>query len=112
LTAHPCPDDDHPSEEEDMTLTIEEMNAKERLHRLVDGLSEDQAEHAHILVEETRPGEQGRRDIDEAVVESYTRVPQFAPDGWADMAKVNEAARDAVLKRLDEEERAAGFEPW
>lgn len=95
-----------------MPLTIEEMTAKERLHQLVDGLSEDQAEHAHIVIEDTRPTEQGERGIEDAVVKSYTHISQFAPDGWADLANVNETARDAVLKRLDEEERAAGFEQW
>ncbi|HEV3322989.1 MAG TPA: hypothetical protein VG147_12485 [Solirubrobacteraceae bacterium] len=40
------------------------------------------------------------------------RTPQFEPDGWADLETVNEASRSTVLKRLDEEERKAGLQPW
>lgn len=47
----------------------------------------------------------------EKLVRSYTDSPQFAQDGWADLAEVNQASRDAVLGRLDEEERAAGTTP-
>ena len=61
------------------------------------------AEYARLLRE---------REIDRQVTESYERTPQFEPDGWADLEKVNEASRHAVLGRLDDEERAAGHEPW
>ena len=42
----------------------------------------------------------------------YAAAPQLAADGWSDLAKVNEASRDAVLSRLEQEERAAGHEPF
>ena len=85
--------------------TMKAMTTREKFDRLVDQMSEPslRAEYARLLRE---------REIDRQVVGSYERTPQFEPDGWADLKKVNEASRDAVLGRLDEEERAAGLEPW
>ena len=92
--------------------TIERMTTKERLHKLVEELSEAEASRARIVVEDERFLRK-RRDLDERETsDAYTTSPQFASDGWTDLAKVNELSRDAVLQRLDEEERAAGHEPW
>lgn len=33
-------------------------------------------------------------------------------DGWGDLSKIHEVAFGETLKRLAEEERAAGHEPW
>ncbi len=76
------------------------MTAKEKVLEHLPRWSEEQAERALFAAE-------GCRDI-----ESYTRTPQFEPDGWADLEKVNEDSRNTVLKRLDEEERKAGLQPW
>ena len=84
---------------------METMTTREKFDRLVDQFSEPslKAEYSRLLRE---------REIDRQVTESYERTPQFEPDGWADLEKVNEASRHAVLGRLDDEERAAGHEPW
>jgi len=86
------------------------MTTKERLHRLVDELSE--ASRARIVVEDERFLRR-LRDLDrQTTIDAYATAPQLAPDGWTDLEKVNEISRDAVLTRLAEEERAAGHEPW
>jgi hypothetical protein len=81
------------------------MTTREKFDRLVDQLSAPslKAEYARLLRE---------REIDRKVVDSYERTPQFEPDGWADLESANKASRRTVLGRLDEEERAAGREPW
>lgn len=81
------------------------MTTREKFDRLVDQLSEPslKAEYARLLRE---------REIDRRLVESYEGTPQFEPDGWSDLEKVHKTSRRAVLGRLDEEERAAGHEPW
>jgi hypothetical protein len=85
--------------------TMRAMTTREKFDRLVDQLSEDslKAEYARLLRE---------REIDRQLVDSYERTPQFEPDGWADLEKVHKTSRQAVLGRLDEEERAAGHGPW
>ena len=81
------------------------MTTREKLNRLVDQLSEPslKAEYARLLRE---------REIDRQVVHSYERTPQFESDGWGDLKKTNESSRRSVLRRLDDEERAAGHGPW
>lgn len=45
-------------------------------------------------------------------VEGYRRQPQWEPDEWGDpLAFLDRGARD-THRRLDEEERAAGHDPW
>lgn len=75
------------------------MTTKEKVLEHLPRWSEEQAERALLAAESG------------ADIETYTRQPQFEPDGWADLKKVNEDSRNAVLKRLDEEERAAGLQP-
>ncbi|MBV9425769.1 MAG: hypothetical protein JOZ98_22880 [Solirubrobacterales bacterium] len=81
------------------------MTTREKVDALLDQLSEPEleAEYARLLRE---------RDLDEGIASAYRRTPQHKPDGWADLRSVNEASRDAVLERLDTEERAAGHKPW
>jgi hypothetical protein len=88
------------------------MTTKERLHKLVDELSEAEASRARVVVEDERFLRRQRHLDQQATINAYTAAPQLAPDGWSDLAKVNELARDTVLTRLSEEERAAGHEPW
>jgi hypothetical protein len=81
------------------------VTTREKLDALLDRLSEPEleAEYARLLRE---------REIDREIVSSYRETPQHEPDGWADLRAVNGASRDAVLERLDAEERAAGHESW
>jgi hypothetical protein len=69
------------------------MTAKEKVLEHLPRWTEDQAKRALLAAESNRD------------IESYTRTPQFEPDGWTDLEKVNEDSRNATLKRLDEEER-------
>lgn len=50
--------------------------------------------------------------IDRQIVEGYTRIPPGTPDEWGDLEAQADRARLAALRRLDEEERRAGHEPW
>lgn len=54
----------------------------------------------------------GEAAIDRTIVEGYTRVPPATPDGWCDISAVGDRGTRELGQRLDEEERAAGFEPW
>jgi len=94
------------------TTTIGAVTTKERLHKLVDELSETEAARARIVVEDERFLRRLRHLDEQATIDAYTAAPQLAADGWSDLAKVNEASRDAVLSRLEQEERAAGHEPF
>lgn len=88
------------------------MTTKERLHKLVDELSEAEASRARVVVEDERFLRRLRHWDRQATIDAYTAMPQLASDGWADLEKVNEVSRDGVLTRLADEERAAGHEPW
>lgn len=52
------------------------------------------------------------RRIGEAIAEGYRRIPQGATDEWGDVAAAADHANLETARRLDAEERAAGFEPW
>jgi hypothetical protein len=82
--------------------TMGSMTTREKLDRLVDQLSEPslKAEYARLLRE---------REIDRQLSESYERTPQFEADGWADLKEVHRSSRQAVLRRVEKEEREAGF---
>jgi len=81
------------------------VTTREKVDALLDQLSEAEleAEYARLLRE---------RELDQEIAAAYRRSPQLQPDRWADLRSVNEVSRDAVLDRLDAEERAAGHEPW
>lgn len=54
-------------------------------------------------------------EIDRQITEGYTRMPQggeYDVDEWGDLGKMVGALSVESLRRLDEEERAAGLEPW
>jgi hypothetical protein len=88
------------------------VTIKERLHKLVDELSDAEASRARIVVEDERFLAKQRQLDARDTAEAYATAPQLAPDGWSDLAAVNETSRDAVLDRLAEEERAGGVKPW
>ncbi|MGH8909606.1 MAG: CopG family ribbon-helix-helix protein [Egibacteraceae bacterium] len=55
------------------------------------------------------------REIDRQIIEGYTRMPQggeYDIDEWGDLGKTVTALTVDAFRRLDEEERAAGFDPW
>lgn len=54
-------------------------------------------------------------EIDRRITEGYARMPQggeYDVDEWGDLGKMVTALAVESLRRLDEEERAAGLEPW
>ncbi len=65
------------------------MNAKAKLLELAPHWSEEQAERALRAVEGTD-----------------------TTDDWGDVSTVHEVGATKVMRRLAEEERAAGHEPW
>lgn len=53
--------------------------------------------------------------IDRAIVEGYTRMPQggeYDADEWGDVGALAGALTVAQQRRLTEEERDAGHDPW
>ena len=81
------------------------MTTRQKVDALLDQLSDAELEAAYTrLLRE--------RELDQSIAAGYERTPQHEPDGWADLRSVNEASRDAVLDRLDAEERAAGHDRW
>lgn len=51
-------------------------------------------------------------EISRKIIEGYRRHPQWEPDEWGDLAGLTDRAALETHRRLDEEERAAGREPW
>ena len=51
-------------------------------------------------------------DLIQAYVEGYQRIPAGTVDEWGDLDAQADAAAAETAKRLDHEEREAGFEPW
>jgi hypothetical protein len=65
------------------------MTAKEKLRERVEGLSEEEAARARIVVEE-----RDDEAVGEAIAEGYRRLPQTGEeDAWA-MANAREAIRE------------------
>lgn len=59
-----------------------------------------------------RTAGQREREIDEAIVASYTRMPEDPPDDWGDPSRQTDARMAEAMRELTTEERAAGFGPW
>jgi muramidase (phage lysozyme) len=68
---------------------IECMTAKERLLEQAPTWSEEQAQRALLAVE-----------------------PESTVDAWGNLSAMTDAAAAETMQRLEEEERAAGHEPW
>lgn len=54
-------------------------------------------------------------EIDRRIIEAYTRMPQggeYDIDEWGDLGGVVTALTHDMMRRLDAEERGAGFKPW
>lgn len=73
-----------------MAITIRDVTVKERLHKLVDELTETEADDVLVILTRAKGQEPGA--IGRAIAEGYERVPQNAEeDAWA---KIN--AREAI----------------
>lgn len=54
-------------------------------------------------------------ELDRRITEGYTRMPQggeYDVDEWGDLGRLVTGLAVESLRRLDDEERAAGLEPW
>lgn len=56
--------------------------------------------------------ESSEAEISRQIVDGYTRIPPGTPDEWGDLEAQLDSNRRAMQRRLDEEEKAAGHEPW
>lgn len=52
------------------------------------------------------------RAIGERIADGYRRIPQAEPDEWGDLPAAADHGNRETLRRLDAEERAAGYDPW
>jgi hypothetical protein len=82
-----------------MALTIQPMTSKERLYKLVDELSEAEAEETLVVLSRSREQEDdtGRRQraIDQAIIDSYTQIPQEdLGASWAAQQSIREEPWD------------------
>jgi hypothetical protein len=76
------------------------MSTRAELHRMVDALSDPQVSTARIVVEEPLADGEGEH-------KSHAIV-----DEWGDLGAMTDAAAAETSQRLDEEDSAAGHEPW
>lgn len=68
------------------------MTTRERAHRLLDELPESEVEPVVEFIVSRQEGD----DADE----------------WGDLSKLHDSTTASTMRRLNEEERAAGQEPW
>ena len=68
------------------------MTAKEKLHRLVEELSEQEADSAIELI--------------------FARQEGGGVDAWGELAKLHEATTAETMRHLAESERVLGHAPW
>jgi hypothetical protein len=74
--------------------TIRLVTTKERLHRLVDELTDAEASNALRILGSPSAGAEERDAVGRTIVEGYERIPQTAEeDTWA-QASAREAIRD------------------
>jgi hypothetical protein len=73
---------------------MQPMTSKERLHKLVDELSEAEADNALVALSRSREGSAKRAETGRAIAAGYERIPQTAEeDAWA-QANAREAIRE------------------
>jgi hypothetical protein len=85
------------SEQEEVAPTIRLVTARERLHKLVDELSEQEADAALDFIASRRKGEDRPGDI---------------VDEWGNLSAMRRASSARKMRRLAEDEAAAGHDPW
>ncbi len=81
-----------------------------RAHR--DGVSRSQVIRDAV---EAFLAEDREAEIDRRIIEGYTHMPQggeFDVDEWGDLGQIATTLAAESFRRLSEEEREAGFEPW
>ena len=50
--------------------------------------------------------------VSRQIIEGYERIPMSTPDEWGDPEEWMTRSADDLFAAVDEEERAAGQEPW
>ena len=98
------------------TQTMVQLN-QELLERLDRRVSASGASRSQVIREaiEAYLADDQAAVTDRLIVEGYTRMPQggdFDADAWGELGTMAAALTADQMRRLNEEERAAGFEPW
>ena len=60
---------------------------------------------------ESHLAEAREKQITQQIIEGYKRIPQDTPDEWGDLMAQSDKLHSELMRELDEEERAAGFDP-
>jgi hypothetical protein len=76
------------------------MATRAELHRLVDELPDPEVPRARIVIEDP-PAE-----------EEHESGSHGTLDDWGDLGATTHAAAAETMRGLEEEERAAGHQPW
>ena len=98
------------------TQTMVQLNEEllERLDRRAAARGVSRSQVIREAIEAYLAGDQAAA-TDRLIVEGYTRIPQggeFDADAWGELGTMATALTADQMRRLNEEERAAGFEPW
>ena len=98
------------------TQTMVQLNEEllERLDRRVSASGVSRSQVIREAIEAYLADDQAVT-TDRLIVEGYTRMPQggeFDADGWGELGRMATVLTADQMHRLNEEERAAGFEPW
>ena len=98
------------------TQTMVQLNEEllERLDRRVSASGVSRSQIIREAIEAYLADDQAAM-TDRLIVEGYTRMPQggeFDADAWGELGTMATALTADQMRRLNEEERAAGFERW
>jgi predicted DNA-binding protein len=98
------------------TQTMVQLN-EELLERLDRRASASGVSRSQVIREaiEAYLADDQAATTDRLIVEGYTRMPQggeYDADAWGELGAMATALTVDQMRRLNEEERAAGFEPW
>ena len=98
------------------TQTMVQLNEEllERLDRQVSARGVSRSQVIREAIEAYLADDQAAT-TDRLIIEGYTRMPQggeFDADEWGELGTMATALTVEQMRRLNEEERAAGFEPW
>lgn len=85
------------------------MTTKERLHRLVDELSEQEAVDTF---EYAASRHANANEVDTEPAQPEQAQPGDIVDEWGNLSAMLDHAAGDLMRRLAEEEAAAGHEPW
>jgi predicted DNA-binding protein len=98
------------------TQTMVQLNEDllERLDRRVSASGVSRSQLIREAIEAYLTADQAAL-TDRLIVDGYQRMPQggeFDADEWGDLGRISSALTANQMRRLNEEERAAGFDPW